>query len=188
MPLSATAQAAYSKLWQFVQEAASVKTDSGQYAYTSRDVVQAANAIYKEAGQALTFAESAGIPGLFSMARAQYRSADALFTADAMTSIDASMIAEWPTAAPLAVQAAQPQYMAKGEFTYTNAIGEVTTGWVTITGITQLPTTVGNLRLRLQGKAISSYSTPPDQNGTPKTDAEVMTAFGSFTSIQLYAV
>ena len=188
MPLSAAAAAVYGKLWSFVQAAASIKTDQGTYAYTSNDVVQAANAIYKEAGQALTFAESTGIPGLFSMARAQQRSADALFTADAMSSIDASMISEWPTAAPLSVQAVQPEYMAKAEFTYTNAIGEQTTGWITLTGITQLPTTVGNLQLRLQGLAISSYSTPPDQNGTPKTDAEVMTAFGSFTQIQLYAV
>lgn len=186
MPLSDIAAAAYSKLWAFVADAAGTKTDSGAYAYTSTDVVSAAAQIYREAGQALTFAETSAIPGLFSMARSQFRSADALFAADNRATITSSMIGEWPTAPSLAVQAAQPMYMAKAQFTYTNALGVESTGWISVTGITQLPTSAGGLRLMLQGKAMQAYATPPGSGGTPTTDAEVMTEWGAFTQIQLY--
>jgi len=98
------------------------------------------------------------------------------------------MISQWPTAAPLSIQSVQPEYTAKAQFTYTNMIGEISTGWVTLTGISQLPPTVGNLQLRLQGAAMQSYTQTPDEGGTPKTDAEVMAEFGEFTDLQLYAV
>jgi hypothetical protein len=97
------------------------------------------------------------------------------------------MVGEWPTAPSLDIQAAQPVYMAKAQFDYINALGETQSGWVTITGINQLPSTVGNLQLRLQGVALSQYTQTKSQGGTPLTDAEVMTEFSGFTSIQLYA-
>jgi hypothetical protein len=177
----------YRSLWGLIQQAAQAKTDQGAYAFRSTDVVAAASQLAREAGSALTFAEAGAIPGLFSLARSNARAADALATADLTLGIDASMVGEWPTAPSLAVQAAQPSYMAKAQFDYINALGETQTGWVTITGITQLPSTVGNLQLRLQGAALSSYTATKADGGTPLTDAEVMTQFMDFTSIQLFA-
>lgn len=188
MALDPTVMQAYRQVWALVQQAAAATDAQGAYLYRSTDVVAAASQLARDAGAALSFAEASAIPGLFGLARGNARAADALTTADLTAGIDASMVGEWPTAAPLGVQAAQPKYMAKAQFTYTNALGEQNTGWVTITGITQLPTSVGNLQLRLQGAAMSAYTVTPSEGGTPKTDAEVMTAFGDFTSIQLYAV
>lgn len=188
MAIAAALVDAYRNLWGLIQQAAGAKDDSGAYAYRSSDVVAAASQLAAESGAALSFNEASAIPSLFSLARSNARAADNLTSADLSLGIDSSMVGEWPTAASLAVQAAQPVYMAKASFDYINALGETQTGWVTMTGITQLPTTVGNLQLRLQGAALSSYTTTKTEGGTPLTDAEVMTEFGDFTSIQLYAV
>lgn len=188
MAIAAALVDAYRNLWGLIQQAAGAKDDSGAYAYRSSDVVAAASQLAAESGAALSFAEASAIPSLFSLARSNARAGDNLTGADASVGIDASMVGEWPTAASLAVQAAQPVYMAKASFDYVNALGETQSGWVTMTGITQLPTTVGNLQLRLQGAALSSYTATKSEGGTPLTDAEVMTEFGDFTSIQLYAV
>lgn len=188
MALDPSVLSAYRQTWALVQQAAAAKDDQGAYLYRSTDVVAAASQLAREAGSALSFAEAAAIPGLFALARGNARAGDALMTADLTAAIDASMIGTWPTAAPLGVQAAQPSYLAKASFTYTNALGETQTGWVTVTGITQLPASAGTLQLRLQGAALSAYTRSTAEGGTPRTDAEVMTAFGDFTSLNVYVV
>lgn len=188
MALDPSVLQAYRNLWQLVQQAAAARDEQGAYLYRSTDVVAAASQLARDAGQALSFAEASAIPSLFALARGNARAGDALATADLTAGIDASMIGEWPTAPAAGIQAAQPLYMAKASFSYVNALGEQQQGWVTLTGITQLPTSVGNLQLRLQGAALSSYTRSQSEGGTPRTDAEVMTEFGQFTSIQLYAV
>lgn len=188
MPLSPQLQDAYRNAWGLIQYAATQRDESGAYTYRSSDVVSAAAELAREAGQSLSFGYFSAITTLFGMARGNANAANALTSADLLSSIDASMIGAWPTAAPLDVQAAQPSYMAKAEFSYVNALGDQSTGWVTLTGMTQLPSTVNGLQLRLQGAALTAYSQTPSEGGSPTTDAEVMTAFGDFLSIQLYAV
>lgn len=188
MALPPEFQDTYRGYWALVQYAAGTKDDAGNYSFTSSDLLQAAAELTREAGQALGFVQSSQLLSLFSTARANFRAADTLASADPTTEITSRMIGEWPTAAPSMVFTAQPEYMAKGQFTYTNALGEQQTGWVTLTGINQLPPSVGNLQMRLQGAAMSQYSISPEEGGTPKTDAEVMTDFGAFTDVQIYAV
>lgn len=187
MALAPNVQAAYGKLWTFVQGAAAATTPEGKYAYESPDVISAASAIYREAGQALSFAENSAIPTLFSMARSQARAISALNSAAPGAAIDASMISQWPTAASLGTQAAQPEYMAKAQFTYTSAAGTEETAWITLTGLTQLPASPDALALRLTGAAINAYTTP-EQEGGNYLDAELMASFGSITQLQLYTV
>lgn len=188
MPLPPELQDTYRNYWQLVQQAATTLNEDGSYAYQASDVVSVASEIAQSAGQRLSFGTSAQLFQLFSVARGNSRASDELMNAGSTTTIDSSMIGSWPTQASVDVQAAQPLYMAKGQFTYINALGEQVSGWVTLTGITQVPPSVGNLTLRLQGAAQSAYSVTPEEGGSPTTDAEVMAEFGDFTSIQLYAV
>lgn len=188
MPLSPELQDTYRAWWGLAQYAAQAKAEDGGYLYTVADVQAAASQIAAETGQSRTFTEATQLSTLFGMARAADRAITELTGAQAGDSINTGMIATWPTAAPTIVADIQPEYMAKASFTYTNALGEQSDGWITITGITQLPPTVGNLQLRLQGAAQSAYAQTPEEGGTPKTDAEVMVEFGDFTSVQLYAV
>lgn len=187
MALSPAVQAAYGKLWNLVSWAASQRAESGAYQLTSAEVVKLANTAYREAGQALTFAESSAIPALFGMARSQTRAIDNLNAAPPGESIDASMIAQWPTAASPGVQAAQPEYMAKAQFSYTDATGAQQTAWVTITGITEVPLNNDALALRLTGAAISAYTQPQSEGGN-YLPAEQMASFGAITQMQFYAV
>lgn len=188
MPLPPELVDTYRGYWQLVQQAAMTRADDGSYAYTSSDTLAAAAALARAAGQSLPFQAGSQITQLFSVARGNANAADQLMTAAADASITGRMIGTWPTSAPPDVQAAQPEYMAKAQFTYTNMVGEQSTGWVTMTGITQLPPSTGNLALRMQGIAQQQYAMTPEEGGTPKTDAEVMAEFGEFTDLQLYAV
>lgn len=188
MPLPPELVDAYRAYWSFAQQAATTLTETGAYAYTSGDLVSAVNASLRSAGQSGSFLLNNQLTSLFSIARGNASAASQLMNAAADAQITSAMIGAWPTAAPAGVQAAQPEYMAKAQFTYTNAIGEQSTGWVTMTGITQLPPSAGNLALRMRGIAESQYAMTPEEGGTPKTDAEVMTEFGEFTDLQLYAV
>ena len=188
MALPPELQDTYRQWWGLAQYAAQAKTEDGGYQFTVADVQAAASQIAAESGQSRTFTEATQLSTLFGMARAADRAITTLTGASPTDTIASGMVATWPTAAPAFISDVQPEYMAKASFTYTNAIGEQSQGWITITGITQLPPTVGNLQLRLQGAAQSHYAQTPDEGGTPKTDAEVMTEFGEFTSVQLYAV
>lgn len=188
MPLTPELQDTYRQWWQLIQSAAQAKDADGGYSYTVTDVQSAASQILAEAGQPRPFSLGPQISSLFGMARSADRAITTLGAAGPGDSITTSMVATWPTAAPEFISDVQPEYMAKASFTYTNQLGEESNGWITITGITQLPPTVGNLQLRLQGAAQSAYAQTPEEGGTPKTDAEVMAEFGDFTSIQLFAV
>lgn len=181
-------QETYRSWWQLVTHAAEAKSPDGGYAYTVADVQAAASQILAEAGQRQTFAQATQISTLFGMARSNDRAIVNLTTAAPDTSINTSMVATWPTAAPEFIADVQPQFMAKASFTYTNVLGEQSEGWISLTGISQMPPTVANLQLRLQGAAQSAYAQSPEEGGTPRTDAEVMSEFGDFTSVQLFAV
>jgi hypothetical protein len=181
-------QDTYRSYWQLAQAAATAKAEDGGYAYTVTDLVTAASQLARDAGLSLSFQEGSQLGSLFSIARANDRAGSELLSAAPDSRIKSSMVGSWPTAAPASVQAAQPEYMAKAQFTYTNALGEISTGWITMSGITHLPPSVSNLALRMQGAAQQAYAKTPDEGGTPKTDAEVMTDFGEFTDLQLYEV
>lgn len=188
MPLPPELQDTYRQFWSFAQAAASAKDEQGNYQFRSTDLVSAVSEALSAQGQSASFQTNSQLVTLFGLARASDRANVALFNASPDQIIDSTMVSQWPTAAPISIQDAQPEFMARGAFTYTNQIGEISTGWVTLTGITQLPPTQGNLALRLQGAAMQAYTQTPDEGGTPKTDAEVMASFGEFTDIQLYAV
>ena len=188
MPIPPELQDVYRQFWSITQAAAMAKDDAGGYIYRSNELITAVSEALAAQGQTASFQTYSQLPALFAMARASDRANTNLFSAGAESEITSSMVSQWPTAAPVSVQDAQPEYMAKAQFTYTNQIGEISTGWVTLTGITQLPPSVGNLSLRLQGAAMQNYTQTPDEGGTPKTDAEVMAEFGEFTELQLYAV
>ena len=188
MPLPPELLDTYRQYWAFAQQAASTKNPDGSYAYTSTELVSAAAEAARSVGQSISFQQGSQLVSLFGIARSADRANTTLAEADTEAAITSAMFSNWPTAAPLTVQDVQTEYMAKAQFTYTNQIGEISTGWVTLTGMTQLPPSVGNLQLRLQGAAMQAYSQTPDEGGTPKTDAEVMASFGDFTDVQLYAV
>lgn len=188
MPIPPELQDVYRQFWSITQAAAMAKNPDGSYQYRSNELISAVSEALAAQGQTASFQTYSQLPSLFAMARASDRANTNLFSAGLASEITSDMVSQWPTAAPVTVQDAQPQYMAKAQFTYTNQIGEISTGWVTLTGITQLPPSVGNLQLRMQGAAISNYTQTPDEGGTPKTDAEVMAEFGEFTELQLYAV
>lgn len=188
MALPPEFQDTYKTYWQLAQHAATAIDESGGYAFTSNDLMRAAGDLARSIGSKLSFQEGIQLRQLFSIARGNATASDRLTTANAGTVINTGMVGSWPTAASPDVQGAQPSYMARASFTYTNAIGEQSTGWISLTNIAQLPPTAGNLALRLQGAAQTAYSKTPEEGGTPRTDAEVMTEFTEFTSIQLFAV
>lgn len=188
MALPPEFQDTYRQYWALVDHAASAIDESGGYAFTSSDLLVAAAQLARDAGSKLSFQASSQLTSLFSLARANARASDTLTASSANSVLNTGMVGSWPTAATPGIQDVQPSYMARASFTYTNAIGEQSTGWITLTNMSQLPPTVGNLNLRLQGAAQTAYSRTPEEGGTPRTDAEVMTEFGGFTSIQLFAV
>lgn len=188
MPLPPRVQAVYGRFWALAQDFAAAVDSAGRYLFGSQDLVSAAAALQREAGSALSFAEASGLPGLFGAARSIDRAAGALNSAGPGTTIDASMIAEWPTAAGLAVQAAQPQYMVKAQISYTDLLGGEQQRWITLSGLTQLPATTDLLSLRVQGSAIQAYTTPPSEGGKYPLPGEMMSAFGEVLSMQIYAV
>jgi len=188
MPLPPELQDTYRTYWAFAQQAAMTRNPDGSYAYTVTDLISAAAAAAQATGQPFTFTTSSQLSTLFGLARVASRASDELQAADTSAPITTSMWTDWPTAAPISVQDVQPEFMARAQFSYTNAIGEQSTGWVTITGMTQTPQTQGQLLNLLQGAAMTSYSTSPDEGGSPTSDAEVMQEFGEFTDVQLFAV
>ena len=188
MALPPELQDTYRAWWQLVTHEAQAKAEDGGYLYDVAHVHEAASIILAEAGQPRPFSLGPQLSQLFGIARANDRALTTLGAAAPDATITGSMVAQWPTAAPEFVADVQPEFMAKASFTYTNRIGQQSEGWVTLTGIGQLPPTVGNLQLRLQGAAMAAYAVSPEEGGTPKTDAEVMAEFGDFTSVQLFAV
>jgi len=187
VPLPPEAEKAYGQWWQLAYSAATSKDDTGRYQFTVTDLVSAAARIARDAGEAISFATSAALGQLFGVARRSGRAIDALAGAGPDQAIDSSMIAEWPTAAGPNIQAAQPRYDVKAQFTYTAATGFEQVSWVTLSGVTQLPETTGLLGLRMQGAAIKAYTTPEGEGGA-YLDAELMAEFGSILQMQIFAV
>lgn len=188
MPLPPELADTFRTYWAFAQQAASTKNPDGSYAYNSFDLVSAVNDALRSAGQPGSFQVNQQLTTLFGIARVADVAAANLLAASPEDQITTSMWTDWPTAAPIGVQDVQPEFMARAQFSYTNALGEQSTGWITLTGLTQMPTSQGNLLNRLQGAAMTSYATPPDEGGSPTSDAEVMAEFGDFLDVQLFAV
>ncbi len=188
MPLPPAVQSVYGRYWALAQDFASARDETGAYAVQSSDFVSAASQLAREAGSALSFAEASGLPGLFASARKISNAITSLSAADLTAGIDSSMVAAWPTAAGLATQAAQPQYRVRAEITYTDVLGNDQQRWISLSGITQLPGTVGGLALRVQGKAIQAYTTPPEEGGKYQIPGEQMSAFGEVLSMQIFQV
>lgn len=187
MALDPFAQSVYSEAWQLVQDAAAINPDTGRATYTATDVQQAASELFARASGAEAFAYRSALAGLYGTAVRNSYAAQALTTADLGASIDSSMIGTWPTAAPLVTQEVAPMLMAKMGFTYTTVTGEIAEAYITVTGITQVPATVGTLQGMLTGKALTAYTTPESQGGN-YLPGQMLSQFGQVTSMQLYAV
>lgn len=188
MPLPLELAETYRTYYAFAQQAAQARTHEGQYAYTSAHLVSAVNEVLRSSGRAGSFQLNQQLTTLFGIARKADVANQALMQAPLGSPITADMSTNWPTAASTTTQQAQPEYYAKAQFTYTNALGEQSTGWISVTGITAVPQSKAALVNRLQGAAMVAYSTAPEEGGTPKTDAEVMMEFGDFLDMQFYAV
>lgn len=187
MALDPFTQSVYAEAWSLVQQAAAINPATGRASYTAADVQAAAGDLFARASGAEAFAYRQALANLYGMATAGARAAQALTTADLGASIDSSMIAEWPTAAPLTVQDAVPAYMAKLGFDYVTVTGETASAFVTITGITQLPATVGTLQGMLIGSALTAFTTPESQGGN-YLPGQMLSQFGQVTSMQLFTV
>lgn len=187
MALDPFAQSVYQEAWGLVQTAAAINPDTGRASYTAADVQAAAGELFARASGAEAFAYRQALAGLYGLATQGVRAGQALTSAALGASIDSSMIAEWPTAAPLTTQEAQPAYMAKLGFTYTTVTGEIAQAFVTVSGITQLPATVGTLQGMLIGSALTAYTTPESQGGN-YLPGQMLSQFGQVTSMQLFAV
>lgn len=81
------------------------------------------------------------------------RAADSLAAADAAAGIDSSMIGYAPWSMDLNTLAVAPEYWARVEMTTADEQGNLTTGWVTMTGINSLNMTVQDLNTIIQGNA-----------------------------------
>lgn len=187
MALDPFLQSVYSEAWSLVQQAAAINPETGRSAYTPMDVQQAAGELFARASGAEAFAYRQALGVLYGMASQSAHAAQRLTSADLGAGIDASMISAWPTAAPLTTQAAQPAYMAKLGFTYVTVTGETAQAFVTVTGITELPATVGTLQGMLTGAALTAYTTPESQGGN-YLPGQMLSQFGEVTSMQLFTV
>jgi hypothetical protein len=187
MALDPFAQSVYSEAWSLVQQAAAINPDTGRASYTAADVQAAAGDLFARASGAEAFAYRSALASLYGIATQGARAAQALTTADLGAGIDSSMVGQWPTAASLTSQNLVPAYMAKLGFTYTTVTGETAEAFVTVTGITQLPGTVGTLQGMLIGTALTAYTTPESQGGN-YLPGQMLSQFGQVTSMQLFAV
>jgi hypothetical protein len=187
MALDPFTQSVYAEAWSLVQAAAAINPDTGRASYTASDVQAAAGDLFERASGAEAFAYRQALAGLYGMATQSAYAAQALTTADLSASIDSSMISAWPTAAPLTTQEAQPAYMAKMGFTYTTVTGEISEAYITVTGLTQVPPTVGTLQGMLIGSALTAYTTPESQGGN-YLPGQQLSQFGEVTTMQLYTV
>lgn len=187
MALDPFTQSVYAETWGLVQQAATINPDTGKATYTASDVQAAAGELFARASGAEAFAYRQALGVLYGMATQAAYAAQALTTADLASSLDSSMVAAWPTAAPLTTQLAQPAYMAKLGFNYTTVTGEQAQAYVTVTGITELPITVGQLQSSLIGAALTAYTTPESQGGN-YLPGQMLSQFGEVTSMQLYTV
>jgi len=185
--LSEFVQSVYAEAWSLVQDAAAINPETGRARYTATDVQQAAGQLLARASGAEAFAYRAALGQLYGMAVSNSRAAANLSTADLSAGLDASMIGTWPTAAGPQIQAVQPQYMAKMEFTYTTVTGDTATAWITVSGLTELPQQVGTLQGMLTGRALTAYTTPESQGGK-YLPGQMLAQFGEVTSMQLYAM
>jgi hypothetical protein len=187
MALDPFLQSVYSEAWSLVQQAATINPDTGRSAYTATDVQSAAGDLFARASGAEAFAYRSALGVLYGMASSNAYASQRLTTADLGASIDSGMIGTWPTAAALTTQLAQPAYMAKLGFTYTTVTGETAQAFITVTGITELPATVGTLQGMLAGAALTAYTTPESQGGN-YLPGQMLSQFGEVTSMQLLAV
>lgn len=187
MALDPFLQSVYAEAWSLVQQAAAINPDTGRASYSPMDVQVAAGDLFARASGAEAFAYRQALGVLYGMASASAYASQRLTSADLGASIDSGMISAWPTAAALTTQAAQPAYMAKLGFTYTTVTGEQAQAFVTVTGITELPATVGTLQGMLTGAALTAYTTPESQGGN-YLPGQMLSQFGEVTSMQLFTV
>jgi len=187
MALDPFTQSVYSETWALLQQAAAINPDTGRASYTVTDVQTAAGELFARASGSEAFAYRSALASLYGLAVGNSRAAQALTTADLGASVDASMIGSWPTAAPLTTQQAAPQFMAKMGFTYVTVTGETASAFVTVTGLNQVPFTVGQLQGMLTGAALTAYTTPESQGGN-YLPGQMLSQFGEVTSMQLFAV
>jgi len=187
MALDPFLQSVYQEAWQLVQQAATINPDTGRSAYTAADVQAAAGELFARASGAEAFAYRSALGVLYGIASSNAYAAQRLAAADLGAGIDAGMVGSWPTAAPLTTQLAQPAYMAKLGFTYVTVTGETAEAFITVTGITELPGSVGTLQGRLIGAALTAYTTPESQGGN-YLPGQMLSQFGEVTSMQLFAV
>ena len=185
MALTPAELAAYQKLSSYILAVAPQRTETGRYAYQSSQILREASLLAEYYDQPLTFTEAQGVFGLISRARSNAVAADALNAAVPGQAIDASMIGQWYTAASLEVQAAQPQYFARAQISFTNAVGEQVTTWFQVKGITELPSSADALALRLTGLAIKAYTTPVSEGGKYEP-AQMMTGEPENTQMPMY--
>lgn len=187
MALDPFLQGVYAEAWGLVQQAAAINPDTGRSSYTPMDVQVAAGELFARASGSEAFAYRQALGVLYGMASQAAYAAQRLTSADLGASIDSGMIGAWPTAAPLTTQAAQPAYMAKLGFSYVTVTGETAQAFVTVTGITELPATVGTLQGMLTGAALTAYTTPESQGGN-YLPGQMLSQFGEVTSMQLFTV
>lgn len=187
MALDPFLQSVYAEAWPLVQQAAAINPDTGRSAYTAADVQSAAGELFTRASGAEAFAYRSALGVLYGMASSNAYAAQRLATADLAAGIDSGMIGSWPTAAALTTQLAQPAYMAKLGFSYVTVTGETAEAFITVTGITELPGTVGTLQGMLTGAALTAYTTPESQGGN-YLPGQMLSQFGEVTSMQLFAV
>lgn len=187
MALDPFTQSVYAETWSLVQQAAAINPDTGRASFTASDVQAAAGELFARASGAEAFAYRQALGVLYGMATQSAYAAQRLTSADLGASIDSGMISAWPTAAALTTQLAQPAYMAKLGFSYTTVTGEQAEAIITVTGITELPATVGTLQGLLQGAALTAYTTPESQGGN-YLPGQMLSQFGQVTFMQLFTI
>lgn len=187
MALDPFLQSVYAEAWPLVQQAAAINPETGRSAYSASDVQVAAGELFARASGSEAFAYRSALGVLYGMASSNAYAAQRLATADLAAGIDSGMIGTWPTAAALTTQLAQPAYMAKLGFSYTTVTGEQAQAFVTVTGITELPLTVGQLQSSLIGAALTAYTTPESQGGN-YLPGQMLSQFGQVTSMSLFTI
>lgn len=79
--------------------------------------------------------------------------ADALSAAEPSAGLESGMVGYAPWSMSLNTLAVAPEYWARVEMTVADEQGNLSTGWMTMTGITSLDMTAGDLNAMLQANA-----------------------------------
>jgi hypothetical protein len=96
---------------------------------------------------------AADVSSLRGYAGQMKAASDALGAADPSLGIESSMVGVAPWSMSQATLNAAPEWWARVEMTVADEQGNMTTGWVTMTGITSLNMTAGDLNQMIQANA-----------------------------------